>query len=98
MKTVEILMKNLAQLIEHGRLTKGRFIDNETMVCFTELLNDATVTYHQLQYEMMPLEYQKAFKGLSVGDRVLRFKIVGIWDGWNAEDRYTPRPKNRVDQ
>ena len=94
MDYVKSLLKNLDHLIECGNLTKGRVVDNDTIVCFTEKLATGEGVYSQISFEMLSPELQNLFKGLSIGDKVQNLKVVGVWDCWHQNDRLVSLRKN----
>lgn len=87
LNTTDQLLKLVEDGLRLGCLTVGRQVEALTLVCFTEKSErNGQMMYHQWPYELIPFDVREAFKNKKRGDKVGRFKIVGVYDVWHTTD------------
>lgn len=77
-------LKKLEDEMRYGTLTPTTYADEETIVCFTEVVKEG-IAYHQGPFEVIRLDLRAAFRSQKKGFVVGAFKIVAIFDKWPEE-------------
>jgi hypothetical protein len=83
MRSHEKKLEVLETLLRDQLLTPTKTVDNDTLICLTELLPDGGVNYHQAYFQSLPPMLKDALFGQTKGFRVGPYKVVAVFDLWD---------------
>jgi len=78
------LLGKVEGLMRQGVLTPAKHVMEGTLVCITEQTVEG-ITYHQWYFDQLNADWQKVLRNRKRGERLDKFKIVGVFDIWTPE-------------